>query len=214
MKSKRNFNAPYRKGRGNSVYAIVHDGDTEKWYFQLMKQEENIRIQTDFIHLNGNLREVYNQIEKLLLSKLYTNVFWIIDFDAIIKEENERSKTSISPLEEFIKIKNDIQKYGKTLLMVVNNPCLEFWYLLHYERTNKYFAKYEPELERQLQKYIPNYEKKEKFYKQARNLYQILKPHQPIGIVNSTLLPSFDGNNPLQASAEIVNVVNFLKGIS
>lgn len=209
MKTKRIFNGPYRKGSGTPSYAIVHDGETEKWYFQLMKQEEGIRQYIDYKHFNGNLRDVYHSVVELL-SESYSKVFWIVDFDAIVKEEMERSKTSTSPISDFLTIKKDAQQYVGSLFIIVNNPCLEFWYLLHYERTNKYYPKYEPDLERQLQKHIPGYEKKEKFYKQPYNLYKRLKPYQSTGIANANSLPTFDGTNPSQASSEIVKVIKYL----
>lgn len=208
MISNNRFKRGYRKGSGNPSYAIIHDGDTEKWYFQLMKQEENIRIHIDYKIFKGNLRTVYEKVVELF-SESYTQVFWIIDFDAILKEESERSKTSISPFEEFITIKEDAKQYSNKLLIVVNNPCLEFWYLLHYEKTKKHYPKYDPDLKRQLHKYLPGYEKKETFYKQANNLYKRLKPKQPIGIANAKSLEPFDGNNPSQASAEIFKVVEY-----
>lgn len=208
MVSNKRYNGTYRKGSGNPSYVIVHDGDTEKWYFQLMKQEENIRTSIDYKIFKGNLRAVYEKVIELF-SESYTQVFWIIDFDAILKEESERSKTSVSPLEEFITIKEDAKQYSNKLLIVVNHPCLEFWYLLHNENTNKYYSRYEPDLKRQLHKYLSGYEKKETFYKQANNLYKRLKPQQSIGIANAKSLQPFDGNNPSQASAEIFKVVEY-----
>lgn len=207
MISNNRFKRGYRKGSGNPSYAIIHDGETEKWYLKLMLQEENIRRHIDFKHFKGSLQEIYQKIIELV-SESYTQIFWIIDFDAIIKEENERSKKSISPFNEFIRIKADAQKYADILTILVNNPCLEFWYLLHYKKTSKYYPKYEPELEGLLRKFLPHYKKEEDYYKQARNLYVQLKPFQPTGIQNANSLPLFDGTNCIQASAEIYKVVN------
>ena len=207
MVSNSRYNGIRRKGKGNPSYVIVHDGETEEWYLRLMKQEENIRKHIDFKHFGGSLTEIYQKVQELF-AESYTQIFWIIDFDTIVKEEKNRSHTSISPLQQFIEIKNDAQKYANNLIIAVNNPCLEFWYLLHYQKTGKYYPQYEPELKVQLRKYLPNYKKKEDFYMQGNNLYKRLKPYQPTGIQNASSLPPFDGTNPSQASAEIYKVVN------
>ena len=72
IRNKR-YNGTYRKGSGNPCYVIIHDGDTEKWYFQLMKQEENIRISIDYKIFKGDLRAVYEKVLELF-SESYTQV--------------------------------------------------------------------------------------------------------------------------------------------
>jgi len=58
------------------------------------------------------------------------------------------------------------------LLVIINNPCIEFWYLLHFGRTSKYYANYEslrPDLRR-----IPEmsqYEKHDDYYNQNPDIY-------------------------------------------
>lgn len=63
------------------------------------------------------------------------------------------------------------------------------------------------------QNHVPNYEKKEKFYKEpkANNFYQRLKPHLSQAIENSKKLPGFDPDNPERAACEMHKLFDWLK---
>jgi hypothetical protein len=79
-------------------------------------------------------------------------------------------------------------------MVVINNPCLEYWYLLHFKQTSKYYSKYS-EFENVLKKHIKGYEKSERFYKKCNNdIYSKLKPNLKSAIKNSKL-KTFDFSN-------------------
>ena len=65
--AKRNFSRPYKKQTGYPSYAIVSDGETEKWYFQLMKEAEGVRSYITYrCNLKGSLEKVYSQVVDIL----------------------------------------------------------------------------------------------------------------------------------------------------
>lgn len=210
--AKRNFSRPYKKQTGYPSYAIVSDGETEKWYFQLMKEAEGVRSYITYrCNLKGSLEKVYSQVVDILKDE-YTRVFWIIDYDVVIKEEREFRGDGLSPLQRLKKILEEADdRYHSQLQVVFNNPCLEFWYLLHYIQTNRCYLKYEGELKRKLLSFIPKYDKTETFYKN-KNLYLMLKDKQNFAIQNSRALDSFDLDNVEHACADIYKVVEFFLG--
>lgn len=209
--SKRRFATAGRKGRGCDSFAIIADGETEKWYFQLMNQEERLRVHVDYLLPGGNLEALYAAVKGTLENGAYTKVFWIVDFDVITKEEKEYSGNGVRPVQRFSEMRDEFARaFGETLQVAVNNPCLEFWYLLHYEQTGRYYPAYEPDLRKELQKHLSGYEKTEHYYKrQTPNLYARLQPNQAKAFCNAAALPAFDVSDYQCAGAGICQVVEF-----
>jgi hypothetical protein len=197
-RSKRIINKPAPS------FALLVDGVTEVWYLQMLKRNErNIRVSIKpEIPNKKSLEEQYKMICDLA-NKEFTKVFWIIDLDTIIKEENEVPKGKKSPLKMFDKYRTNLAKNYPNVLIIVNNPCLEFWFLLHFEKTSKYFTTCLG-AETQLKKHLKNYEKTQKFFtKQNDDIYLKLKPNLKTGIANSIALGNFDPENPKKAMCEM-----------
>ncbi|WP_353744812.1 RloB domain-containing protein [Hydrotalea sp. AMD] len=104
-----------------------------------------------------SVEEQYNLVCDLS-NKEFTKVFWIIDLDTVIKEENEAPKGKKSPLKIFEEYRTDLITNYTNVVVIVNNPCLEFWFLLHFEKTSKYFNTCSS-VETELKKHLKNYEK-------------------------------------------------------
>ena len=97
-------------------------------------------------------------------------MYWIIDFDAINKETRETKKgkkTALYELEEYYYSIREIEN----IHIIINNPCFEYWLLLHFEATVKFYSTYD-EMLKQLKKHLPDYEKTQKYYtKQDKDIY-------------------------------------------
>ena len=143
MRAKNNISS-----KGKNAVSIIADGETEKWYFQLLNQEEDLRLPITYKLPKGNLQEVY-EVVKEQCSLPFTKVIWIIDFDVIVREERERAKSTPSPVALFRDILNEVNSEPKkypNLFLYINNPCLEFFHLLHFKDTARYYQMYEPSL--------------------------------------------------------------------
>jgi hypothetical protein len=74
-------------------YALVVDGETEVWYFQMLKQFEDkkgqfrINIKPE-IPQKKTLEGQFELVKELAGSE-YKRVFWIVDLDTIQKESRE-----------------------------------------------------------------------------------------------------------------------------
>lgn len=199
-----------RKSNGKKIYSIIVDGQTEIWYFQLLKKHENISpidIQPS-LSSKGKLKDKYEAV--IENAQIYDKVIWLLDFDTILKEDRESKQGQPSKLQEFKTYYERLNDY-ENVEVLVNTPCLEFWYLLHFEFTSKYFSKCE-NAEKVLKKsHLKDYEKTQKYYKKSNNdLYGKLKPYQAEAIVNADKLGSFDFTNPASAKAEIYRVFSIL----
>lgn len=192
MRNNRNLTTKQAK----KGYAFVVDGKCESWYIQMLKKHSpNIRIAIKpELPQKKNLDELYKKV--IELSEDYEKVFWIIDMDVLIKENREAKKqpASIDKLKEYWRI---IDRNYPNVIMIVNNPCFEYWLLLHFERTSKYYETC-AQLHIQLKKHqlLANYHKTEEFYiRQSPDIYKRLEPLLNVAVQNAKLLPARDFDN-------------------
>ena len=176
-------------------YAVVVDGETEFWYIQMLKRNGLINVDLNpQIPQRKKLPEQYSTA--INLSKDYDKVYWIIDFDVINKETKEAKKGAKTASQKFKEYCDNIKKKYKNIVIIVNNPCFEYWLLLHFEATSKFYSSYD-ELIKQLKKHLPDYEKSRVYYtKQNNDIYLRLAPKLPDAIANAKKLTEFDFDNP------------------
>lgn len=175
------------KSRGfrNAIVVIV-DGEDEKWYVEKVKEHypsktlKETSIKPEF----PEKKRVDNlfAFAKQKTEQEYNKVVLILDMDTILSDGQEFEKFKLY-FEKYQEVLNENlsprqkSKYGwmEKLLLIVNTPCLEFWYLLHFGKTTKFYADYDalkPALRR-----LPGfeaYEKREGFYKKSPDIYNRL----------------------------------------
>ena len=120
-------------------FAFVVDGETEIWYLEMLKRNErgiNLRIKPEIPQKKG-LDDQFELVCNLASSE-YDRVYWIVDLDTIIKESNEAPTGVKTPLTSFFEMKTYLSDKLQNVQVIVNNPCLEFWFLLHLKRTSRY----------------------------------------------------------------------------
>lgn len=197
------------KGEGKKVYGIIVDGQTEKWYLQMLAQYENlknIQIKPDLISPK-KLKDQYKSI--LEAKKHYDKVIWVVDLDVVLKEESEKKEGGSSPLHEFNSYYKELNAM-QNVEVLVNTPCLEYWYLLHIKETNSFFASYNEMFEELRAEPIAYYKKKEKYYKSGTDIYTRLKPSLNVAFQRAKALGQYDPENPQQAKAEIYRLFEIL----
>lgn len=199
------------KRKGKKKYSFIVDGKTEKWYLQLMKEHENLKN----IDIEPALpkKKKLSELEELIIenAKHYDKVIWIVDFDTIIKEEKERKKSGKSKIQKFKKILHKFKNI-ENIKILVNTPCLEYWYLLHFKNTSKYYSKCESIFKEFKGTILDNYKKTENYYKKTNNdIYQKLKPLKTQAILRSKKLGNFNLKNYESAKAEIYKIFNILE---
>ena len=198
-------NRKYFFNKGKKTFAIVGDGDCEKWYFQLLKDAEKliINIRPELIK-KASLKKQFEYIKEL--SEIYDKVFWIVDYDVIERESRECKIGEEKRSNEFVRYYADTSKI-KNVEIIVVNTCFEYWLLLHFKYSKKQFSDCD-ETQNDLRKVFPSYEKNEKFYKQSNNIYKQLKDKLPKAIENASKLGNFDIENPLTPICEIHKLFN------
>lgn len=198
MRNKREFQINIKP-----KFAIVVDGETEFWYLQMLKRNEKL-IKVDIkpeIPQKKKLADQYSKVIELI--KSYDKVYWIIDLDVVLKESAQVKKGKRKPIDAFIEYKRKIEKKSDKIILIINQPCLEFWFLTHYIRTAQPYNNCE-EAGRQLKKHIPDYEKTEKYFtKQDNDIYIKLRPYLATAINHSKYFASFDIDSPNNGLTEM-----------
>ena len=87
---------------------------------------------------------------------------------------------------------------------------MEYWFLLHYKKTNKVFTSC-ADAEKQVSQHLQGYEKTEKFFKKDNDIYKQLKPFLKTAKENATALGSFDTYNHSKAMCEMPLLFNTLQ---
>ncbi|TKG95172.1 RloB domain-containing protein [Puteibacter caeruleilacunae] len=175
-------------------YAAVVEGQCEYWYIQMLKRNERI-VSVDIMPEIPQKKKLIDQYEKVKeLARHYDLVFWIIDFDVILKEDKE-SKVSNSPLQNFRQYYENLEKKYDNVKVIINNPCIEYWFLLHFVSTSRYFDCCSKSI-KELEKYISKYKKTQGFFtKQDNDIYLRLKPYLDTAIKNAKKVENFDSKN-------------------
>lgn len=164
--------------------AFVVDGYTEIWYLQMLcRNEPHVRINIKpEIPSHKSMYQQYRLVKELH-HREYNKIFWIVDFDTIVKEHKE-AKPGVNRLKEFNCYRNRLKKLDN-VVVIVNNPCLEFWFLLHFENNHTYYPKYS---DLHIHRYLPDY-RKSRGYFVNKDIYARLKPRLAFAIKNAEGIP-------------------------
>lgn len=183
--------------------AIIVDGETEKWYLTALAREEqskNFDIKPDLVS-RKNIQFCFDELKERLT--IYDKVIWIVDFDVLLAQENSSSKGGETPLKKFLRLKEKFcNDYGSDQLEVlIMNPCLGYWLLLHFQDTAKPYKDC-GQAQKELKKHLPDYEKTEDYFLR-KNIYGRLRDNLEEAVVRAERIGSFDGDNETTSIAEI-----------
>ncbi|MFI5137439.1 MAG: RloB family protein [Sphingobacteriales bacterium] len=172
--------------------ALVGDGFTESIYFTDFRDTErpdNLRIIPDFPGRIGSFEGVLDRAIELMEN--YNRVYALVDMDAIIAQQQQHN---------YQQHKATAIRAG--VIVLENNPCFEFWLLLHFRQTGRLFQNCEQVIT-ELRRYIPGYNKGLRFLEAAR-LFANLRDSLPQAMANAAMLETGrDEHDPLYPRAEI-----------
>jgi 3-deoxy-D-arabino-heptulosonate 7-phosphate (DAHP) synthase class II len=183
--------------------ALVVDGECEMWYVQMLKRNlRSIALNIEpRIPQNKSIEEQFEIVKALATDN--TRVFWIVDMDVILGETKKTKKGKKTALQHFEKCREELGTDHENVVVIVNNPCIEFWILLHFETTSKYFETCIA-AEKRLRKYLKDYEKTEKYYTHHdTDIFSRLRPHLLKAIENALKTGPFDASEPHRGLTEM-----------
>lgn len=172
---------PTNRRTPKTAYAVVGEGITEYYYFNNLKQVEELHLKSKSFTIKpdkpktSNFKEIIAKARELI-EKGYDKVFCVLDLDYINNQ---------NVIEEYKKRRDAASKNGK-IMFVESMPCFELWLLLHYRYTSQEFQN-DDAVGKMLKCEIAQYSKSQKFWETA-NLYGVLKPKLKDAIAHSKRL--------------------------
>lgn len=139
------------------IPTLIGAGITEQWYFKHLKTLKDYRVK---IRPRFFGTETANGMAKRIEEVLQNDGFAICVFDADVSTWNELELKKWNALR---------RKYkdNPSVLLCDSLPSIEYWFLLHYRNTNRYYGTSQAVIE-DLKNFIPQYDKAEKFLQQEK----------------------------------------------
>lgn len=143
---------------------VIGEGITEQYYFAHLKhlRKYNCVVKPRFFG-KTSIDEIEKSVKKLLLG----GVFVICVFDADVSERDVAEKEKLN------QFKRKYQR-NKNVLICDSLPSIEFWFLLHFVKTNKHFPNSKT-VERELKKFVTDYSKTKNYLKNICWVEQLVK---------------------------------------
>lgn len=192
--------------------AVIGEGETEWFYFDNMRTTErfNFKFAPD-LPQHSDMGHMVKLVDDYV-RKQFDKVFCIVDMDRILSNDKEKK--------EYAKLKTKYTRkaYRDKVCFLETNPCTEFWFLLHFlpNPVRKQYGNYET-LEKELQKYVPGYEKTVKYFKKTK-IYDFLKENGNIerAISNSDIIREWASENEEDriAYSEIQGLIKTIKELN
>ena len=139
------------------IPTLIGAGITEQWYFKHLKTLKDYRVK---VRPRFFGTETANGMAKRIEEVLRNDGFAICVFDADVSTWNELELKKWNALR---------RKYkdNPSVLLCDSLPSIEYWFLLHYRNTNRYYGTSQAVIE-DLKNFIPQYDKAEKFLQQEK----------------------------------------------
>lgn len=164
--------------------AVIGEGITEKYYIESLKGISPFSILPRELGAKASSLKSLSKSIDLSIEKGFDEIYCLIDMD---------SKTSGKSKNEYQSLKskyNDkiFSKKSKGLesrvFFIESERCTELWFLYYFSNgtITRKFDSY-AELERELRKYRPNYEKTEKYFKSLGGIHRNFENESPKGSI-------------------------------
>ena len=140
------------KAKREPMPTIIGAGITEQWYFTHLKflYDYQIKVRPRYFGT-----ETADGMAKKIADVLADGGTAICVFDADVSTWNDAEKKKLDKLRaKYVK--------NKHVLLCDSLPAVEYWFLLHYENSNRYFGTSKATVQA-LRQYIPDYDKTESF---------------------------------------------------
>lgn len=136
----------------NPTITIIGEGATERYYFTHLKRLRGY----NYICKPRNFTEqTFDEMQRQIDRVLADNGIAVCVFDADVTRTRPAEKAKFEDMK---------RKYAdnSAVLLCDSMPSIEFWFLLHYLNTNRYFATSDDVIDA-LHRYMPNFSKHQSF---------------------------------------------------
>lgn len=190
------------------------DGETEVWYLQMLKRHEThlaVDIKPELpSKKRKKLPDLFDRVVEMAAD--YVQVFWVVDLDVVLKETKEHKGGGETPLQALRRYRKKLEDQNSNVSVIYNQPCLEYWLLLHLKSKKGLFSGCN-EAENLLRQIEPSYDKSEQYFvRQTPDIYARFRPQFPEAISRARE-GKFSAEQPNNGLSEMHKLFDFL-GIS
>ena len=142
---------------------IIGEGLTERMYFTHLKRLRGYRYTCKPRNFaEQTLEEIQKQVERVLTD----NGIAVCVFDADVARDKPAEKAKLDAMR---------RKYANqdSVIICDSMPSIEFWFLIHFLNTNKYYAS-SHDVIKALRKYIKDFDKHESFLSRDKWVHELL----------------------------------------
>ena len=164
----------------NPLITIIGEGATERYYFTHLKRLCGYRY---MCKPRNFTEQTFDEMQRQIDRVLADDGIAVCVFDADI--------TRTKPLEKQ-KFENMSRKYANNASVILcdSMPSIEFWFLLHYLYTNRYFATSEDVIA-VLRRFMPDFSKHQSFLSKEMWVANLLDSHRlETAVSNAAQLPA------------------------
>lgn len=162
----------------NPTITIIGEGATERYYFTHLKRLRGY----NYVCKPRNFTEqTFDEMQKQIERVLADNGIAVCVFDADVTRTRPAEKAKFEDMR---------RKYADNPAVILcdSMPSIEFWFLLHYLNTNRYFATSDDVID-VLHRYMPNFSKHQSFLsKEAWVLELLADNHLDSAIANANVI--------------------------
>ncbi len=162
----------------NPTITIIGEGATERYYFTHLKRLRGY----NYVCKPRNFTEqTFDEMRKQIERVLADNGIAVCVFDADVTRTRPAEKAKFEDLK---------RKYADNPAVILcdSMPSIEFWFLLHYLNTNRYFATSDDVINA-LHRYMPNFSKHQSFLSKETWVSELLADNRlDTAIINANLI--------------------------
>lgn len=166
--------------------AVIGEGITEKFYIESLKGSSPFTILPRELGMRAsNLRALESNI-KFCIEKGYDEVYCLIDMDGKSEGGSKNQYQSLKSKYDEMTFSKKNKGIECKVFFIETERCTELWFLYYFTKgaVTRKFNSYE-ELERELKRYRPQYEKTGRYFRSIRNLHQHFESGNPAGSIIS-----------------------------
>ena len=162
----------------NPTITIIGEGATERYYFTHLKRLRGY----NYVCKPRNFTEqTFDEMRKQIERVLADNGIAVCVFDADVTRTRPAEKAKFEDLK---------RKYADNPAVILcdSMPSIEFWFLLHYLNTNRYFATSDDVIDA-LHRYMPNFSKHQSFLSKEAWVSELLADNRlDTAIINANII--------------------------
>lgn len=168
----------------NPTITIIGEGATERYYFTHLKRLRGY----NYVCKPRNFTEqTFDEMQKQIERVLADNGIAVCVFDADVTRTRPAEKAKFEDME---------RKYADNPAVILcdSMPSIEFWFLLHYLNTNRYFATSDDVIDT-LHRYMPNFSKHQSFLSKEAWVSELLADNRLYTAIANATSIGIDGES-------------------